>query len=459
MPNWGFKEAYITGLIADDIGNLWVSTRDDGVATMSCDDLLAKMDDPSLPLKVTWFDKLSGLGSKGGSFTSHSMRKSPDGRIWVATNGGLSAIQPKLWQEETKRASLQDVTIEACSSDGQDLPISSHVKVPAGSSQVEIQLGVLSFGFPGEISYRYRLLGYADQWIDGVEANTANFQKLPPGDYHFEVVASNRFGIWNPEPTRLAITVLPRWWQRSELQLLIALLIGLIIWLTVRARMNALRSRETLHANFSRQLISSQEDERKRIAHELHDGLGQSLLVVKNLAAIGRQSHPEESTATTQFTSIASSTSDALAEVRSISRALRPPELDRLGITEAIYATLDRVTESSGISVDSQIENLDQVFVPDYEIGIFRILQETLNNIIKHAEASSITIATSLGKDHFRMTVKDDGKGFIPHSTESGVGLQSIKERTELMGGQWQIRSSPGEGTTIDLSIPLAKEN
>jgi len=222
----------------------------------------------------------------------------------------------------------------------------------------------------------------------------------------------------------------------------------------VRARMNTLSTRSRMQAEFSQQLIDSQEEERSRIARELHDSLGQSLLVVKNLAVMGRRLETPDSNAREQFGEIADASSEAIEEVRTISRALRPPELDRIGLTEAIHATIERIAESSGIPITAEVDELDGCLPPDHEIGLFRILQETLSNIIKHAEATSAAVTIRRAPGMLNLTVTDNGRGFDSRSQAPGVGLRSISERAELMGGRWKIHARTGAGTRIQVSIP-----
>ena len=126
---------------------------------------------------------------------------------------------------------------------------------------------------------------------------------------------------------------------------------------------------------FSRRLIASQENERQRIAGELHDGLGQNLLVIKNLAALGVRSAQNDPAKSEQFTAISHLASQAVGEVRQIAHALRPFELDRLGLTKALTWMVKPVAESSNIRFRVEIDEVDGLFPPEFEINLYRVVQ------------------------------------------------------------------------------------
>lgn len=453
----GFDVERLTGMVADDEDGFWFNTLSEGTLRVSRNELFAKLGDPSLPLEVTHFTPRQGLASLGGSFTSDGIMKSKDGRIWVATVDGLSAIQPRLWAQRSTHKVPPAVEIESISIDGQPHAHGKTATIPAGTQLFAIHYAARSLLPPSRINYRYRLAGHGESWIDAGTDTQAIYQNLPPGRYLFEVTAAIDQSDWPPETTTFDVYLAPLWWQRSSVRIgALVLLLG-VSYFILRSRLRSLQKKEALHASFARQLINSQEAERKRIAGELHDSLGQSLLVVKNLAALGKISHSE---ASEPFAEIADSASSALAEVRTISHALRPPELDRLGLTKAIQSTLDQLDSSSELSIRSNIEPIDGTLSPEQEISIYRLLQESLNNAIKHAHATEITVTLKRLDPTIQLHVEDNGRGFDPDAIRAanpattGIGLDNMIERARLMNGNLQIRSAPGQGTRIRLSVP-----
>ena len=162
------------------------------------------------------------------------------------------------------------------------------------------------------------------------------------------------------------------------------------MWLSWRYRIAQMQRAQAAQQAFSRQLIESQERERQRIAAELHDSLGQNLLVVKNRALLGALSQQDEE-ARKQFDEIGATVAQTLEEVRTISYNLRPHHLDQLGLTTTIRAMIEKIAESSGIAMSSELDDIDGVFPPADEITIYRIIQESLNNVVKHSSAARPT--------------------------------------------------------------------
>lgn len=204
---------------------------------------------------------------------------------------------------------------------------------------------------------------------------------------------------------------------------------------------------------FSEQLISAQEAERQRIAAELHDSLGQHLLIIKNSALIGLNSENGKE----QLDGISDTASHAIDEVREISYNLRPYQLDDLGLTRAIESILKKIEDAAEVKVFSVIDSIDRLFSPEAEIHLYRIVQESFNNIAKHARASSARIRIERNGHRVEITIQDDGRGFNPEKTarteRGGFGLKGIAERARMLGAKYAIHSAPGEGTTITLKL------
>jgi len=216
------------------------------------------------------------------------------------------------------------------------------------------------------------------------------------------------------------------------------------------------REREA-QQRFARGLLEAQETERKRLAGELHDSLGQDLIVVKNQLLLLR----ETTTVNGDLDNAIVGIGETLEDVRRLSRDLRPYQLDRYGIGKAIEAMVARANESTRIQFTTVIGNVDGIWDKNAEACIYRIVQEGTSNILKHADARNASIKFSPENGTAKLLIEDDGKGFIdadPDATQpagSGFGMKGMTERAEILGGSMSILSQPGQGTTITITLPL----
>ncbi len=206
----------------------------------------------------------------------------------------------------------------------------------------------------------------------------------------------------------------------------------------------------------------TEEAERRRIAGELHDSLGQNLLLIKNRAhlALTGKTTPAESRA--QLEGIQELASQAIAEVRQISQNLHPYQLDQLGLTRALEAMIDSAAQSSSVAFERKLEPVDEVFRVEAATNLYRVVQEALNNILKHSQARRARIVLERDVRDVRLWIEDDGRGFgtgAPASavTNRGFGLKNIAERMRILGGSLKVDSRLGAGTRVEAIIPITE--
>jgi signal transduction histidine kinase len=210
-------------------------------------------------------------------------------------------------------------------------------------------------------------------------------------------------------------------------------------------------------------VVRAQEEERQRMARELHDDTIQSLLLLcrrlDGLQGVG------ESPPTSTFDRLQEAreiAEEVVTGLRDFTKTLRPPILDDLGMVTSVRRLLTDLTERTKIKSQLRVAGEDRRLPPDTELGIFRIAQEALRNTERHAEATRIAVTLTFTKDEVRLEVIDNGVGFSRASvsndfTASGhLGLISMQERAELLGGRLKIKSSPGNGTRVNASVPVA---
>lgn len=225
----------------------------------------------------------------------------------------------------------------------------------------------------------------------------------------------------------------------------ITVTLGFILLFLFKNQMN-LKHKKVMSQKYTHDLLMAQEDERKRVSKDLHDGIGQSLLLIKNKVVLNKDD------ATKNLVE------NAIEEVRSISRALHPFQLQELGITKAIQNIIYQIDESTELFITSEIDNIDGLLSLQQEVNIYRIFQESFNNILKHSQATGVKVEIKKLQKQINLTIKDNGKGFDfleKYSDFSSIGLKTIKERCRLLKGTIKVDSQPGKGTSLEFIIPF----
>jgi signal transduction histidine kinase len=305
--------------------------------------------------------------------------------------------------------------------------------------------------------------GLDSTWEEVGTRRTAYFSHMPPGNYTFRVMAANSDGVWSATQESVPITVLPPFYLTGWF---IALFCGLLLLMTYvlwSLKVAEFKRRATVQQAFAQELIASQETERRRISAELHDSLGQRLIVIKNLAYFLQRSKAALRGGDDQrqtLEEMSNEVSQAIEETRTISYNLRPFQLDRLGLSKAIEALARSIGAASEIRFQTSIDNIDDSFPEAQRINVYRIIQEATNNISKHSGATEAQIRIQKTGQSITLTISDNGKGFSPDAKtastgKSGFGLIGIRERALLMGGTVRIQSNPGSGTVLRFEFPL----
>jgi signal transduction histidine kinase len=229
------------------------------------------------------------------------------------------------------------------------------------------------------------------------------------------------------------------------------LIVGLITSLADR-----LQNQKTLLRRFSRQLVEVQELERRHLARELHDEIGQALTAAK----INLQSAIASTSAavSAKLEDTAAILDRLLGQVRQISLDLRPTMLDDLGLVPAVRSLLDEQGRRASVKVRFTVENMPGNLDPEIQTSCFRIVQESITNTVRHAHATQIDVDLRCEEGKVRLLIRDNGIGFDAVSAQAqtvGLGLIGITERAALVGGRARIISSSGKGTTIEVLLPL----
>jgi signal transduction histidine kinase/ligand-binding sensor domain-containing protein len=456
----GLYDDSVFGILEDSYGYFWISS-DHGIYQVSKADLNAFAAGNLKTVTSIAYGKVDGMLTiqcNGGLWPSAA--KTRDGKLWFPTLDGVAVIDPAA---VTHNRAAPAVTIESATIDNLPAPIDTGLRISPRETDVEISYAALSFIRSAQTHYKYRLEGLDTDWVNAGTRRVAYYSHLPPGRYVFHVIAGNSDGIWNTEGKTLDVTVLAPFYKTWWFEMLALLCIGAMVAAAWRFRVAQLQQAQAAQQAFSRQLIASQEAERKRIAAEMHDSIGQHLVVIKNLALFllrsKRDAVATENDAQT-ITEINDEASSAIEETRAISYNLRPFHLDRLGLTKAIEAMIRTAGSASDIHFTSDLDNIDDLFAEELRINFYRIVQESLGNILKHSQATEVAVRLKKSPENVVLAIEDNGCGFIPgahaaQASNSGFGLTGMVERASLLGGIFRVRSFPGRGTTVTVEIRL----
>ena len=220
--------------------------------------------------------------------------------------------------------------------------------------------------------------------------------------------------------------------------------------------LDRLQRNEQEFRRLARSVWQVQEDERRRLARDLHDGIGQNLTALKHRLSQLRDSRDaQQPDFNERLDTAIALCADTLEDTRNLSRLLRPPILDDLGLELALQWLARSIGESSGLSIALEIEPLPPL---DSELQtlLFRVAQEALNNASKHAQASNVLLRLVARGGRLQLQVVDDGRGCDPELVlRSGGGLSGMRERLRLHGGELDLHCAPGSGTRLRAIVPL----
>ncbi len=264
------------------------------------------------------------------------------------------------------------------------------------------------------------------------------------------VVVETRLGRSDGTPVPVELTLCVVDWGGER--------VGLVLGRDISER----RRLEEARRQFVEDVVTAQEDERARVARELHDSIGQVLtsLSLQLRVAADRTRDPG---AYRQLLHLLKLSEAATAEASALAMGLRPPALDDLGVIAAIEEHVSEVGSRHGLRVDLHARgHQEKDRLPStVETAMYRITQEALTNVLKHARATAVSILIDRRPEAVRLVIEDDGAGFDPNAsraqrtTPGGLGLPGIKERAVLLGGDFRVESSPGEGTALYVTLPV----
>lgn len=454
----GMNEDIISRILVDEKDNFWM-LGNRGVSVISRSALNDLADGKIKTIACASYGVSDGmLNSEGNGGNSPAGWIASDGKLWFPSIKGVIMVDPQFSDLPPPPVYIEEILL-----DGKQFETASKIEIASDIKNLEIHYTGLNFTKPEQVKFKYKLEGFDQDWIEVGTRRAAYYTQIPSGNYRFLVTASTTNGVWNEKFATKDVVVLSfpiwqKWWFILGLSVIV--IFGIVLFYRLRLlRLAKIRQQQQ---TFSRQLLESQESDRKRIAAELHDGLGQHLIIIKNWASLGLNVTEKDAPVREQLDEISSTALQALNEVREIIYDLRPHQIETIGLSKTIIFMLEQVSTSSGINFKTKIDDIDKIFVPEDEVIFYRILQECVSNIVKHSNTKNAEVLITKDKNSITLKISDDGIGFENEKNNSnnghhGFGLKGIEERVKMLNGEIAILAQRNSGTTILVNLILKK--
>ena len=449
----------IYGMLEDAAGRLWLSSKT-GIFRVSIAALNAYASGAAHAMAVDAYGTADGMNIRECSGGGHPAAwKLADGSLWFATLDGVSFIDPAHAPENRVPP---PVNIEKVLVDDQVRSLDGELTIQPGANRLEFQYAGLSFVAPQKVEYRYQLEGFDRGWIEAGTRRAAFYTNLPPGSYHFRVLAANNDGVWNTTGASFGLRLRPHyyqtWWFYSALALMLMVL-GYLFYrwrvLEVEAQWGAVLR------------------ERGRIAREIHDTLAQGFVgisvqleLVARLLAGSREAAPKSAMEPVfeQLDQARALVRASLADARTSIWDLRSGAAGAPDQPEDLPSRLSRsctrIAGGSSAKVYLQVKGTYRPVPSKIEEELLRIGQEAVANAVRHASATRIDVQLIYEAARVSLRVEDDGRGFTPATGTNGpeghYGIRGMQERAGEIDAALSLESTVGEGTRVSVEAPLA---
>lgn len=444
----------IVFLQADRQGRMWIGT-DHGVHVRT-------------GTRWTLLDRDHGL--LWNDLDSDAIFLDADGAMWLGSSMGATRVGPGSLQASAPSLRVEDIRFG-----DRPWPASALAHVPWDDRRLRLTLRTPQIASGRSMHLEYRI-GEKRPW-EAFDGNVLQIESLEPGNYRLQVraAANGSLGEAGP-PVEVAFAIAPPWWRSMPARA--AYLAGLAAaWLLsmqlLRARALATRQRlemaiaeRTAELQHSRELVRSLgvhnarslEEERKRVARELHDEMGQQLAALRMELSVLRRRAPDAASAPddSSLALLMGRVDGLVASMRGVVAQLRPPALDG-GLVVALDWLVSEFTRHTQVRCDVDVEVDEDLrrLPPEAATMVFRIAQESLNNVRRHAAASHVRLQLRKIDRQWELSVGDDGTGFDVAAQRSGYGILGMEERARALGGVLSLDSVPGRGTTVRLRFPI----
>jgi ligand-binding sensor domain-containing protein/signal transduction histidine kinase len=442
----GLFDDNIFEILEDDAGNLWMSCNK-GIFEVSKAELARFANKEITRISSVSYGAADGMKSRecNGGFQPAGW-KAHDGRLWFPTTKGVAIIDPasiKL-NDLPPPVVVEEVRVDDATVDPATAP-----RFSPGKARLEFHFTALSFLAPEKVRFKYKLEGFDRDWLDAGTRREASYTNLPPGDYHFKVIACNNDGVWNQTGSSFNFQLAPHFYQTIWFYALLIVAAALLTLAGYRMRVRQMRRQ------FGAVLV-----ERNRMAREIHDTLAQGFVAIGfQVDAASKRITASPQAAREHLEMARKLIRSSLTEARRSVWELRQQASRGGNLASALSETAREMTSGTSVRVDFRVRGTPQTLSAMVESNLLRVGQEALANALKHAAAENILLELSFDHGHVAIRVKDDGLGFrtdeAPTADSGHFGLVGMAERAEQLRGRLSLKSNPGEGTEVELEVPI----
>lgn len=394
----------------------------------------------------------TGAGLSFYECNRYSALKTSDGRFMVGTLEGLNYFDPEMLRVQNYDAKFKitslnyfDKKTNSQRNFQSELAVAdiSKITLSATNRNLDISFGLFGIYEKNDINFQYRING--NDWINSSKLSDLRLVNMASGDYLLEIEAIDSSNRQIGETQTLTIEVKEFFYKTPTFYIItIIFLLTVGIWYV-----RFIKRRHRVEAQFAKELHQTQERERSRIAKDLHDGVGQKLLLLKNKIFNSEVKNEENEQLF----------SEAMKEVREVSHSLYPFRFEKQGLVTSLRLLFEQFQRSSNIFYSAEIDDITGILAIDKEIVIFRMIQECVSNVEKHSKAEACKLTAENTKKHIIFKIMDNGVGFNNTTSkdgisEAGIGMKTLNERAKFIGASFSISTEKNKGTTTIIKMP-----